>query len=86
VEVSAVSVARAYLGESERRLRELFAEAEAEAQKGRVAVVFMDEIDALCPRRGTGSALEARLTAQLLTLLDGSSSSDQLRCACLMPL
>jgi SpoVK/Ycf46/Vps4 family AAA+-type ATPase len=84
VEVTGASVARAYLGESERRLRELFAEAEVEAQRGRIAVVFIDEIDALCPRRGSGSSLEARLTAQLLTLLDGSSSSDLVRCMFLL--
>ena len=55
-------------GESEKRLRELFEKA-AEAAP---SIVFIDEIDAIAPKRSqvTGEA-EKRLVAQLLTLLDG---------------
>ncbi|SMF63347.1 CDC48 family AAA ATPase [Allosphingosinicella indica] len=55
-------------GESEKRLREVFEEAGANAP----SIVFIDEIDSIAPKRGqvTGEA-EKRLVAQLLTLLDG---------------
>jgi transitional endoplasmic reticulum ATPase len=55
-------------GESEKRLREVF-EAAARAAP---AIVFIDEIDSIAPKRSqvTGEA-EKRLVAQLLTLMDG---------------
>jgi len=55
-------------GESEKRLREIF----EEATKAAPSIVFIDEIDSIAPKRGqvTGEA-EKRLTAQLLTLMDG---------------
>ncbi len=55
-------------GESERRLREVFEEAE----RSQPAIVFIDEIDSIAPKRQnvTGEA-EKRLVAQLLTLMDG---------------
>ena len=42
--VTAARVTGAYTGESERRLREVFAAAQADADAGRVAVVFLDEV------------------------------------------
>ena len=55
-------------GESEKKLRELFEQAAAQAP----SIIFIDEIDSIAPKRGqvTGEA-EKRLVAQLLTLLDG---------------
>ena len=55
-------------GESESNLRKAFEEAE----KNSPAIIFIDEIDSIAPKRGqvTGEA-EKRLVAQLLTLLDG---------------
>ena len=55
-------------GESEKRLRDLFEEAAANAP----SIIFIDEIDSIAPKRGqvTGET-EKRLVAQLLTLLDG---------------
>ena len=57
-----------YYGESEQRLREIFKEAEENAP----AIVFIDEIDSIAPRREevTGE-VEKRVVAQLLTLMDG---------------
>jgi transitional endoplasmic reticulum ATPase len=55
-------------GESEKRLRDLFAEAAANAP----SIIFIDEIDSIAPKRGQVSGeAEKRLVAQLLTLLDG---------------
>ncbi len=62
-------VAKHY-GESESRLREIFAAAERRAP----ALIFIDEIDAIAPKRDALSGekqLERRLVAQLLTLMDG---------------
>lgn len=55
-------------GESEKRLREVF----EEASKSAPAIVFIDEIDSIAPKRDRvpGEA-EKRLVAQLLTLMDG---------------
>jgi transitional endoplasmic reticulum ATPase len=55
-------------GESEKRLRELFEQASAQAP----SIIFIDEIDSIAPKRSqvTGEA-EKRLVAQLLSLLDG---------------
>ncbi len=55
-------------GESEKRLRDLFEEAAANAP----SIIFIDEIDSIAPKRGNvGGETEKRLVAQLLTLLDG---------------
>ena len=57
-----------YYGESEQRLRQIFEEAEKNAP----AIIFIDEIDAIAPKREevTGE-VEKRVVAQLLTLMDG---------------
>jgi SpoVK/Ycf46/Vps4 family AAA+-type ATPase len=74
--VTAASVFGAYLGESEKRLREAFeAAADAAAAGGKLAIVFLDEVDALCPRREGKQQHEARVVAQLLTLLDGAGGA-----------
>ncbi len=55
-------------GESEKRLREVF----EEASKNAPAIVFIDEIDSIAPKRDRVSGeAEKRLVAQLLTLMDG---------------
>jgi transitional endoplasmic reticulum ATPase len=58
-----------WVGESERAVRELFRRA-AEAAP---AMVFLDEVDALAPRRGqsSDSGVADRVVASLLTELDG---------------
>ncbi|UXD21877.1 ATPase AAA [Ignicoccus pacificus DSM 13166] len=57
-----------YYGESEQRLREIF----EEARKNAPSIIFIDEIDAIAPKREevTGE-VEKRVVAQLLTLMDG---------------
>ncbi len=60
-----------YYGESEHKLREAFDEAE----KNTPAVIFIDEIDSIAPKRAevTGE-VERRVVAQLLSLMDGLKS------------
>ncbi|XP_076850075.1 ATPase family gene 2 protein homolog B [Brachyhypopomus gauderio] len=76
VSVSGPVVVGSRPGESEENLRDAFARAQEAARDG-PCVLFMDEVDALCPRRaGSGSAPENRLVAQLLTLMDGINSDE----------
>jgi len=57
-----------FYGESEQRLREIFKEAEENAP----AIIFIDEIDAIAPKREEViGEVEKRVVAQLLTLMDG---------------
>ncbi len=57
-----------YYGESEHKLREAF----DEAGKNTPAIIFIDEIDSIAPKRAevTGE-VERRVVAQLLSLMDG---------------
>jgi len=57
-----------FYGESEQRLREIF----EEARKNAPAIIFIDEIDAIAPKREeVVGEVEKRVVAQLLTLMDG---------------
>ncbi|MFL2493554.1 MAG: CDC48 family AAA ATPase [Candidatus Thalassarchaeum sp.] len=62
-----------YYGESEKQLREIFDEAAANTP----AIIFIDELDSIAPKREdvTGE-VERRVVAQLLTLLDGMQGRD----------
>ena len=63
-----------YVGESEENLREYFEEAEENAP----SIIFIDELDAIAPKREeTNGEAERRTVAQLLTLMDGLKSRGQ---------
>jgi len=57
-----------FYGESEKRLREIFEKAQRESP----SIIFIDELDAIAPKREevTGE-VERRVVAQLLALMDG---------------
>ena len=66
--VSGPEIMSKYYGESEEQLREVFEEASEEAP----AIIFMDELDAIAPKREeAGGDVERRVVAQLLSLMDG---------------
>ncbi|MFB6112335.1 MAG: CDC48 family AAA ATPase [Halobacteriaceae archaeon] len=66
--ISGPEIMSKYYGESEEQLREIFDEAEEQAP----AVIFIDEIDSIAPKRGeTSGDVERRVVAQLLSLMDG---------------
>jgi transitional endoplasmic reticulum ATPase len=66
--ISGPEIMSKYYGESEEQLREVFEEAEGNAP----AIVFIDEIDSIAPKRGeTSGDVERRVVAQLLSLMDG---------------
>ena len=59
---------RSFTGESEAHLRQIF----AEATKKVPSIVFLDEIDAIAPKREkVVGDVEKRVVAQLLALMDG---------------
>ncbi|WP_435095483.1 CDC48 family AAA ATPase [Halarchaeum sp. P4] len=66
--ISGPEIMSKYYGESEEKLREVFDEAEENAP----AIVFIDEIDSIAPKREeAGGDVERRVVAQLLSLMDG---------------
>ncbi|WP_147127843.1 CDC48 family AAA ATPase [Sulfolobus acidocaldarius] len=68
ITVNGPEIMSKFYGESEQRIREIFKEAEENAP----SIIFIDEIDAIAPKREdvTGE-VEKRVVAQLLTLMDG---------------
>jgi transitional endoplasmic reticulum ATPase len=68
ISISGPEVMSKWYGESEKRVREIFEEAEKNAP----SIIFIDEIDALAPKREevTGE-VERRVVSQLLTCMDG---------------
>lgn len=60
-----------YYGQSEENIRKKFEEAEKEAP----SIIFIDEIDAIAPKReDTRGEVERRVVAQLLAMMDGLKS------------
>ena len=70
--LSAGDVFGPYAGDAEAKLRKTFREAQKICKKENMpCVILLDEIDAMCPRRGGDSGLSnSRVVAQLLTLMD----------------
>ena len=74
--ISGPEIVGKYYGESEARLREIF----AEAQRNAPAIIFIDEIDAIAPKRedvGGDKQVERRIVAQLLSIMDGLKDRGQ---------
>ncbi|MHA1754122.1 MAG: CDC48 family AAA ATPase [Candidatus Odinarchaeia archaeon] len=71
ISINGPEIMSKFYGESEKRLREIFEEAEKNAP----SIIFIDELDALAPKREeTRGEVERRVVAQLLTLMDGIKS------------
>jgi transitional endoplasmic reticulum ATPase len=68
--VNGPEIVHKFYGESEAHLRKIFEEATRRAP----SIIFLDEIDAIAPRRErTVGDVEKRVVAQLLALMDGLS-------------
>ncbi|WP_380681520.1 CDC48 family AAA ATPase [Salinigranum sp. GCM10025319] len=73
-DISGPEIMSKYYGESEEQLREVFEEAE----ENQPAIVFIDELDSIAPKREeTSGDVERRVVAQLLSLMDGLESRGQ---------
>ncbi|CDO53859.1 hypothetical protein DV495_003656 [Geotrichum candidum] len=73
--INGPSIVSKYLGETESALRGIF----AEAVQCQPAIIFVDEIDALVPKRDSDESGEAesRVVSTLLTLMDGMGAGGQ---------
>ncbi|WP_425060312.1 CDC48 family AAA ATPase [Sporomusa carbonis] len=72
--VNGPEIINKFYGESEARLREIF----ETAQRRAPAIIFIDEIDAIAPKRtDVIGDVEKRVVAQLLALMDGLKSRGQ---------
>ena len=62
-----------YVGETERKIREIFQKAKEKSKEGVPVVIFFDEMDSLFRSRGTGisSDMESTLVPQFLAEIDG---------------
>ncbi|CAG8476911.1 29392_t:CDS:10, partial [Racocetra persica] len=70
ISISAPSVVSGMSGESEKKIRDVFKEAKKKAP----CLIFIDEIDAITPKRETAQReMERRIVAQLLTCMDDLS-------------
>jgi len=75
--ISGPEIMGKFYGESEGRLRSVF----EDAQKHAPAIIFIDEVDAIAPKReemGGEKQVERRVVAQLLSLMDGLESRGQI--------
>ena len=73
VSISGPEIMGKFYGESEARLRSIFEDAQAHAP----AIIFLDEIESIAPKRedmGAEKQVERRVVAQLLALMDGLES------------
>ena len=72
--ISGPELVSKYVGESEERLRAIFNEAKEKAP----TIIFMDEIDAIAPKREEATnEVERRMVSQLLALMDGMGARGQ---------
>ena len=73
--ISGPEIMSKYYGESEEQLRDIFEEASDAAP----AIIFIDEIDSIAPKREeAGGDVERRVVAQLLSLMDGLDERGEL--------
>ncbi|MCK9293021.1 AAA family ATPase [archaeon] len=71
IALDAPQIMAKFVGEAEERLRSIFKKAQSKTP----AIIFIDEIDAIAPKRdGFVSEVEKRVVAQLLALMDGVSN------------
>ncbi|HON81003.1 MAG TPA: CDC48 family AAA ATPase [Methanoregulaceae archaeon] len=74
ITISGPEIMSKYYGESEGKLREVF----EEAQENAPAIIFIDELDSIAPKReDTKGEVERRVVAQLLSLMDGLKGRGQ---------
>lgn len=72
--ISGPEIVTKWVGESERRLREIF----QDAQKNAPSIIFIDELDAIAPKRENATGeVERRVVAQLLTSMDGLEAREK---------
>lgn len=71
ISVDAASIMSKWLGEAEKNVAQLFANARKSANNGKPAIVFIDELDSLLGRHSTEVGGEVRVRNQFLKEMDG---------------
>ncbi|MDR0767590.1 MAG: AAA family ATPase, partial [Methanosarcinales archaeon] len=71
--IAGPEIIRSGYGQSEEKIRELF----EEAAKNAPAIIFIDEIDSIAPKREQSGEVERRIVSQLLTVMDGMMDTTQ---------
>lgn len=72
--ISGPEIVTKWVGESEGRLREIF----QDAQKNAPSIIFIDELDAIAPKRENATGeVERRVVAQLLASMDGLEAREK---------
>jgi len=74
ITINGPEIVSKFVGEAEEKLRKIFSEAEENSP----SIIFIDELDAIAPKREevTGE-VEKRIVSQLLTLMDGLKARGQ---------
>jgi transitional endoplasmic reticulum ATPase len=74
ITINGPEIVSKFVGEAEEKLRNIFSEAEENSP----SIIFIDELDAIAPKREevTGE-VEKRIVSQLLTLMDGLKARGQ---------
>ena len=72
--ISGPEIMSKFYGQSEENLRKIFEEAKEKAP----AIIFIDEMDSIAPKRGETGEVERRIVAQLLALMDGLESRGEI--------
>ena len=67
-----------YVGETERKIREVFQKAKDKSKEGVPVIIFFDEMDSLFRSRGMGisSDMESTVVPQFLAEIDGVEGSE----------
>jgi len=73
VTINGPEVMSKFVGEAEKKVRDVFEEATGNAP----AIIFIDEIDAIAPKRDESQGAEGRVVAQLLASMDGMNKRGQ---------
>jgi proteasome-associated ATPase len=73
INIKGPEILNKYVGETERKIREVFLKAREKSKEGFPVVIFFDEMDSLFRSRGTGisSDMESTLVPQFLAEIDG---------------
>ncbi|MBN3037666.1 MAG: CDC48 family AAA ATPase [Candidatus Diapherotrites archaeon] len=74
ISINGPEIVSKFVGEAEERLREIF----KQAQENQPTIIFIDELDAIAPKREeVVGEVEKRIVAQLLSLMDGLQARGQ---------
>jgi cell division protease FtsH len=76
ISVKAPELESKWIGESAKKVKNLYTQAHAQVNQGKKVIIFIDEIDSIAPNRAiTGGGYHAQCLTQLLSEIDGLAKS-----------